>query len=136
MFVVPENLADFENSRRRSSITLFFSKPGLILSGDTCSPSNAIFAKQRRERSSHRRPISAARSFEESQLPAHRIPCRCDTEDELRAIIRNSISINFASQQHQQEDRSAAQGLSCLPHRSPWRRLEAEPKDRDKHFQD
>lgn len=68
---ITKNLADFENSRRRSAIALFFSKPGLVLSGETCSPGNPIFSKQHRERSSHWRPIAAARSFKQSQLSAH-----------------------------------------------------------------
>ena len=68
---ITENLADFENSRGRSSIALFFSKSGLVLSSETCSPSNPVFSKQHRERSSHGRPIAAARSFKQSQLSAH-----------------------------------------------------------------
>ena len=68
---ISKNLADFENSRGRSSIALFFSKSGLVLSGEPCSPGNPIFPKQHRERSSHRRPIAAARPFKQSQLSAH-----------------------------------------------------------------
>ena len=69
--IVSENLADFENSRRRSTVSLFFSKARLILASQTCSPRNAIFAKQHRERSSHRRPIPAPRSLKQTQLAAH-----------------------------------------------------------------
>ncbi len=68
---ITKNLADFENSRWRSSIALFFSKSGLVLSGEPCSPGNPVFPKQYRERSSHRRPIAAVRSFKQSQLSAH-----------------------------------------------------------------
>src|SRR5436190_8370150 len=68
---IAKNLADFKNSRRRSSIALFFSKRRLVLSDETCSPANPVFSKQRWERSSHWRPIAAMRSFKQSQLSAH-----------------------------------------------------------------
>ncbi len=61
--VVPENLADLEDSRRRSSIAFFFPKARLVLSSEACSPGNSIFAKQNRERSTHKLPISATRSL-------------------------------------------------------------------------
>src|SRR6266498_4899966 len=69
--VVSENLADLEDSRRRSSVAFFFSKARLVLSSEARSPGNSIFAKQGRERSTHRLPISATRSLEQTQLAAH-----------------------------------------------------------------
>jgi len=44
--VVSENLPDLEYSSRRSSISLLFSKAGLVLSGKARSPGNSIFSKQ------------------------------------------------------------------------------------------
>jgi hypothetical protein len=61
--VVPEDLADLEDSRRRSSIAFFLSKARLVLSSEARSPGNSIFAKQNRERSTYRLPISATRSL-------------------------------------------------------------------------
>src|SRR5438067_11620579 len=69
--IVTKNFADFENSRGRSSIALFLSKSRLILPGEPCPPRDPVFSKQYRERSSHRRPIAAARPLEQSHLSAH-----------------------------------------------------------------
>src|SRR4030095_615813 len=44
--VVSENLPDLEYSSRRSSISLLFSKAGLVLSVKASSPGNSIFSKQ------------------------------------------------------------------------------------------
>jgi len=44
--IISENFPDLEYSRRRSSISLFFPKAGLVLSGKARSPSSSIFSKQ------------------------------------------------------------------------------------------
>jgi hypothetical protein len=56
-------MTDFEHTRRRAAIALLLPKTWLILSGKPCAPGESVFAKQHRERSSHRNPISAMRSL-------------------------------------------------------------------------
>src|SRR5436309_11723218 len=113
---ISKHLPDFENSCRCAAISLFLSKTRLVLSGQSCAPGDPVFAKQHWERSSYWSPIATARSFKESYLSTHRIPSRRDTEDELRAIIGNTLGICTDANHHRQTNREAAD-------------------DRHKHFQ-
>src|SRR5437588_10213145 len=105
---VSEDFANLEYSRRRTAVSLFFTKAWLVLPGEPCSPSDSIFAKQDWKRSSNRHPVPAARSLKQSQLSAHRIPSRRDTNDELRAIAGHAISICIGAQKYQNADHQVA----------------------------
>jgi sporulation protein YlmC with PRC-barrel domain len=107
--IVSEDLADREDSRRRAAISLLLSKARLVLAGDPRSPGDAVFPKQHRERSSHRNPLSAAVSLEYSQLAAHGVPCRRNSEDQLRAISGKAFGIHVDGKQPKQRNREAAQ---------------------------
>ena len=61
--IVPKDLPDLENSRRRSSVAFLLSESPLVLPSEARSPSNSILAKQDRERSRHERPVPVARSL-------------------------------------------------------------------------
>src|SRR6478672_7588012 len=106
--IVSKYLPDFENTCRRSTIALFLAKTRLILSGETRAPCQSAFAKQGWERSSYNSPLSAARSFKYSQLPAHRVPSRRDSDDQLRAVIGNTLRICGDNNEAQAGNRKAA----------------------------
>src|SRR5262249_42123267 len=89
--VVPKDLADLENSRRRATVSLFFAKAWLVLSCESGSPCKPVFAEQHGKRPGHNLPPAATRTLKQSQLAPHRIPCRRNSQDELRAIVRNAL---------------------------------------------
>src|SRR6266545_129605 len=93
---------------RRATIALFLSKTGLILPRESSAPGEPGFAKQHRKWSSHRSPIPAARTFKESQLAAHGILRGRDTDDELRAIVRNAIGVCMDTRHYQEADHEPA----------------------------
>src|SRR5206468_9225138 len=97
MRLVSKNLTNLENTAGRATIALFLSKTGLILPRESGAPGESVFSKQHRKWSRHRTPITAARTFEEPQLAAHGIPIGRETEDELRAVVRNTIGVRITA---------------------------------------
>src|SRR6476660_6128335 len=106
--IVSKYLPDFENTCRRSTIALFLARTRLILSGEPRAPCQSAFAKQGWERSSYTSPLSAARSFKYSQLPAHRVPSRRGSDAQLRAVIGNTLRICGDNNEAQARNRKAA----------------------------
>src|SRR5262245_12236947 len=97
---VSKNLTNLENACRRATIALFLSNPGFILPREASAPGEAVFSKQHRKWSGHRAPITAARAFKEPQLATHGIFRGRDTEDELRAVVRNAIGMYIAERHY------------------------------------
>jgi hypothetical protein len=91
MGFVSKNLTNLENACRRATIAFFLSKTGLVLRRKPDSPGEPVFSKQYWKWSGHRTPITAARAFKEPQFAAHGIPRGRRTDDELRAVGRNTI---------------------------------------------
>ena len=77
-----------------------------------CSPRETILAEQHGKRSGHNLPITAARALEQSQLAAHRIPRRCDSQHELCAIVGNAFGECIDATEHQQANHESPKGLS------------------------
>ena len=92
---VSENLTDLENARRRATIAFFLSNAGFILPCKPGAPGKPIFTKQHRKRPRDRRPISATCTFKEPQLAAHGIPRWCNPQNELCAIVWNTICMRM-----------------------------------------
>jgi hypothetical protein len=91
MRFLSKNLTNLENACRRATIALLLSKTGLVLRRKPGPPCESVFSKQYRKWYGHRTPITAGRAFKEPQLAAHGIPRGRRTDDELRAVGRNTI---------------------------------------------
>src|SRR4026207_395154 len=98
--IVSKNLTNLENACRRATIALFLSKTGFTLTREPGAPGEPVFSKQHRKRSRHRAPITATRAFKEPQLAAHGIPRRRDTDDKLRAVVRNTIGVRITERHY------------------------------------
>ena len=89
--VVSKDLSDRENSRRRAAVSFFFAKTWLVLTQDPGPPCKTTLSELHRKRPAHNPPLAAARTLEQAQLAAHRIPRRRGAKDELRAIIGKAV---------------------------------------------
>ena len=97
---VSKDLANLENACRRATVAFLLSKPRLILPREPGAPGESVFSKQHWKRSRHRTPITATRAFKEPQLAAHGIPRGRDTEDQLRAVLWNTIGVRITERHY------------------------------------
>src|SRR2546423_12648962 len=93
--IVGKDLADAKNAGRRPTITLVFSQARLILTGNPTSPGQTVFSKQYRHRPSLRSPFVSG-LFQQIQTAMHGIPVQGESDDELRAIIRERGGMSVA----------------------------------------
>ena len=93
--IVGKNLADLKNASGCPTITLVFSQTRLVLTGDPTSPGQTVFSEQYRHRPSLRSPFVSA-LFQQIQTAMHGIPVRRESDDELRAIIRERGGMSVA----------------------------------------
>jgi hypothetical protein len=72
-----------------------FSQTRLVLTGDPTSPGQTVFSKQYRHRPSLRLPFVSG-LFQQIQTAMHGIPVWRESDDELRAFIRERGGMSVA----------------------------------------